>query len=174
VETTEQRYKRYLENPDQLDAEIRTAVAIDLDDALLDMQRQAQTYVEWASLASLADGQSEALKQHFEQLSAECRERAYEKLTLANEKATDQRIKDVALRDPAIIKHAAIRKQVDYFAARLKHVQTALLHKKDMLIQIAYRQRAEFGFYQKDTETRSYRDIELDELKERAREAHQR
>lgn len=161
------------------------AVSINLDDCLLDVRDQASRYLLWSQLASIAESQAEGLRQHYEVLQAECREKVYEKLSKNNEKATDQRVKDVALRDPSLQSHLKLRRQAELFAQRLKAVQFALQHKKDMLQQISYRQRSEFG-YLKDTEyakpseprysepsvaePKVNRDLGLDELKQQAME----
>jgi hypothetical protein len=177
VETIESRYKRYLENSDQMESDAAADAAIDLDDALPNILRQASLYLSWSQLASIAESQVEAMKQHFEVLSAECRERAYEKLTLANEKTTEQRIKDAALRDPAVQRHLTVRRSVELFAQRLKCVQKALEHKKDMLIQIGARQRAELSFYPNESrlpDLRTREDTNLDDLKAKAQEVMNR
>lgn len=168
METTQQKYKRYLENPEQMEAEAQADVAIDLDDVLPDMVKQASVFLTWAQIASIAESQSEALKQHHEALSAECREKAYAKLVAGGDKATEQRIKDVAIRDPAIQTHASIRNKADLFSDKLKRITQALQQKKDMLIQIGFRQRAELGYYPKDPDLRTSQDIDLAELKKRA------
>lgn len=180
METIEQRYRRYLEHPEQMEAEAAADVAIDLDDALPDMLKQASLYVIWGQLAAIADSQAEAMKHNFQALEAECRDRAFERLTLAGEKSTDQRVKDAAARDPAITKHLQIRKSIDTHAARLNVIAKALLQKKDMLIQVGFRQRAEFGYYAKEPDTRTRADYaeqrrqeELEELKQNARDAMQ-
>lgn len=160
-----------------MEPESRKAVEINLDDCLQNMLQQASEYLLWSQLASIADSQSEALKQHNEALAAECREKAYEKLTIQGEKTTEQRIKDAALRDPALHKHNALRTQVELFAKKLKNVQFALQQRKDMLIQVGFRQRSELGYYPKDPDLRSqadirtHRDYEMSDLKERAMNA---
>lgn len=159
METIEQRYRRYLENQDQMETEARAVVVIDPDDCLPNLLQQASEYLAWSQLATIAESQSEAMKQHSECLAAECREKAYAQLLAANDKSTDQRVKDLALRDPAFQAHIALRRKCDLFANKLKDVQFALLTKRDMLKVVGFRQSSELGFYPKDPEVRVYRSV---------------
>ncbi len=182
METIEQRYRRYLENPDQMESEAQEVARIDPDDCFPQMLSQASNYVTWAQLATIADYQAEALRQHHDVLAAECRDKAHNVLLANGEKATDQRVKDVGLRDPALVKHNSLRRKAELFAQRLKCIQTALLQKKDMLIQIGFRQRAELGFYKHDNgpdlrtfaDSQHSRKADLEELKEQAMNAMNR
>ena len=153
-----------------MEVEARAVVVIDPDDCLPNLLQQASEYLVWSQLATIAESQSEAMKQHSEALAAECREKAYAQLLAANDKSTEQRVKDLALRDPTFQAHVALRRKCDLFAKKLKDVQFALLTKKDMLKVIGFRQSSELGYYPKDPDTRR-NDVDLNELKERAMNA---
>ncbi len=170
-ETIEQRYRRYLENRDQMEVEARQDLEIDLDDCFPNLLQQANTYSSWGQIAAIAASQFEAMKQHLTVLEAECREKAFANLTAAGEKATEQRVKDTGIRDPSLAKHQALKRHAELFADRLKVIVEAFKEKKDMLIQVSARQRYEFSFYQADEQRPTRQrtsELTLEELKERA------
>lgn len=135
-------YKRLVEHPNELQAAVADAVAIEKTDLSSECLRQATTYMTWGYMHALAQAEADSLEFQYKEVILP-RLRLEAKNNPTGKKVTEQGATDTALGTPEYQAAYSAYLEAKMRADLLKKVEMALVHKREMLQILNFRERDE-------------------------------
>jgi hypothetical protein len=142
----EQLYEKYTKDTDAFESALLNDLKIKEDLMDRELLFQAERYLKWARLSAIAESRFKAGKRKLdEEQWSVCRDRARKELVRTNQKTTIADVEAQAYKDPLWIEQRNAVLQLEKEHLIFKKAEQAFWQRKEMLMSLNYRQRAEFS-----------------------------
>ena len=135
IERIDETFHRLAADEDVFDWESRLDCVLNPDNVTSHLFEHTATYRKWALLSELAERQFHDLEDNLEAVRCDCRQRARQSLETDKVKITEDRVKELAVLDPAFRAVLAQYRQAQHVYERFHRMENAMFFSHRAMLQ---------------------------------------